>query len=101
MGPTFQPECGTVEPDTLLVDVTGCERLFGGEKRITRQAAEGLARQGFRARAAIADTVGAAYALAVAGNESVVVVPIGQTSAYITPLPPSALRITPPGQRSA
>lgn len=91
----FSPTVEPVEPDTLLVDVTGCERLFGGEKHIARQAAEGLARQGFRARAAIADTVGAAYALAVAGNEPIVVVPVGQTSAYITPLSPRALRITP------
>lgn len=91
----FSPTVEPVEPDTLLVDVTGCERLFGGERHIACQAAEGLAQQGFRARAAIADTVGAAYALAVAGNEPIIVVPVGQTSAYITPLPPRALRITP------
>ncbi len=118
----FSPIVEPVEPDTLLVDVTGCERLFGGEENIAGQAVEGLARQGFRARAAIADTVGAAYAVAVAGPElrgygvdteegtgrdprglrstassasSFTIVPVGQMSAFLTPLPPATLRLHP------
>lgn len=89
----FSPLVEPVEPDTLLAEVTGCELLFGGEKNIVRQAAAGLARQGFRARAAIADTVGAAYALATAAPEVLTIVPTGQTSACLAPLPPSALRL--------
>ena len=89
----FSPSVEPVEPDTLLVDVTGCQLLFGGEENIARQAVAGLVRQGFRARAAIADTVGAAYALAVAATEPITIVSAGQTSAWLTPLPPSALRI--------
>ena len=89
----FSPSVEPVEPDTLLVDVTGCQLLFGGEANIARQAVAGLAQQGFYARAAIADTVGAAYALAVAATEPITIVSAGQTSAWLTPLPPSALRI--------
>ncbi len=89
----FSPSVELFEPDTLLVDVTGCQLLFGGEANIARQAVAGLAWQGFYARAAIADTVGAAYALAIAAAEPTTIVPVGQTSAWLTPLPPSALRI--------
>jgi protein ImuB len=91
----FSPVVQPVEPDTLLLDITGCQRLFGSEANIARQARDGLRRQGFHARAAIADTVGAAYALATAGGDPVVVAAEGQTSACLAPLPPAALRIEP------
>lgn len=89
----FSPIVEPVAPDTLLVDITGCELLFGGEKNIAQQAVAGLRRLGFCARAAVADTVGAACALAVAAAEPLTIVPVGQTSAYLAPLPPSALRL--------
>jgi len=91
----FSPVVQPVEPDTLLIDITGCQRLFGGESNIVRQVVGGLLRQGFDAHAAIADTVGAAYALASAGGDPIVVVPEGQSSAYLARLPPAALRIEP------
>ena len=91
----FSPLVEPVAPDTLLLDITGCQLLFGGEENIARQAVAGLARHGFHARAAIADTIGAAYALASAGRELLPVVPAGQASAYLAPLPPHTLRIEP------
>jgi len=92
----FSPLVEPVTPDTLFIDITGCQRLFGGENNIARQAAAGLARQGFHAQAAIADTLGAAYALAVAGDEPLTIAPVQQTSARLAPLPPAALRVDPP-----
>jgi protein ImuB len=91
----FSPIVQPVEPDTLLLDITGCQRLFGSEANIARQAYDGLRAQGFHARAAIADTVGAACALASAGDDAIVIAQSGQTSAYLAPLPPAALRIEP------
>jgi protein ImuB len=91
----FSPLVEPVTPDALLVDITGCQRLFGSEENIARQAVSGLAQQGFGARAAIADTIGAAYALAVAGDKPLSVAPVRQTCAYLAPLPPEALRIDP------
>jgi len=91
----FSPLVEPAAPGTLLVDITGCQRLFGNEESIARQALAGLARQGFAARAAIADTVGAAYAVASAGSQTIVVVPVGQVPAFLAPLPPAALRIDP------
>jgi protein ImuB len=91
----FSPLVEPVTPDTLLIDITGCQRLFDSEENIARQAVNGLAKQGFRARAAVADTIGAAYALAAAGDEPLSVAPVRQTSAYLAPLPPIALRVAP------
>lgn len=57
-------ERGTAQPQALLVDITGCAQVFRGEQNLLRQALEGLARKGCKARAAIAPTIGAAWALA-------------------------------------
>ncbi len=91
----FSPLVEADPPHMLLLDITGCERLFEGELNIARLAVDGLSRRGFFARAAIADTLGAAWALAFAGGESLVIVPPGHTPAHLAPLPPAALRIDP------
>ncbi|WP_431862411.1 DNA polymerase Y family protein [Azospirillum sp.] len=50
--------------DGLVLDVTGCAHLFGGESGLARDVVERLARTGFESRAAIADTPAAAWAVA-------------------------------------
>ncbi len=50
--------------DGLFLDITGAAHLFGGEARMARGIVRLLARAGFTARLAIADTPGAAWALA-------------------------------------
>ena len=47
-----------------MLDITGCAHLFGGEAALGRDLLRRLAAQGFHARAAIADTVGCASAVA-------------------------------------
>ena len=79
--------------DTLIADVTGCQRLFGGEANLLRQAVEGLRSRGFAARCAMADTAGAAWALAHAYPEPTFIAQPGQTSAALTPLPVWSLRV--------
>ena len=91
----FSPIVQPVEPDTLLLDITGCQRLFGSEANIARQAYDGLRAQGFHTRVAIADTVGAACALASASSDAIVIAQPGQTHAFLAPQPPTALRIEP------
>ena len=51
-------------PEALLLDITGCAQVFGGEAQLMRQAAQRLSRRHFSVRAAIAPTIGAAWALA-------------------------------------
>ena len=89
----YTPLIGLDPPDGLVLDVTGCAHLFGGEAAIARDLVARLAIQGFSMRAAIADSVGCAWAVARYGD--VTVVPRGETEAAMLPLPVSALRIDP------
>ena len=50
-------------PDGLLVDVTGAAHLFGGEERLLADVVRAFAARGLTARAALAPTAGAAWAL--------------------------------------
>ncbi|MGI4731486.1 MAG: DUF6504 family protein [Janthinobacterium lividum] len=54
--------------DGLLLDLTGVAHLHGGEARMARRLVRLLARHGVAARVAVADTVGAAWALARFGR---------------------------------
>jgi protein ImuB len=65
----YTPLVGLDAPDGLLLDITGCAHLFGGEEALRRDITARLARQGFQARAAVADTVGCAWAVARYGEE--------------------------------
>jgi len=79
--------------DTLIVDITGCERLFGGQANLLQTAMEGLITQGFTVRGAAADTVGAAWALSHAHPQPTVIAESGRTAADLAPLPVWSLRI--------
>lgn len=50
--------------DGILLDVSGCARLFGGEERLISEALNALREQGLTGRAAIAPTIGLAWGLA-------------------------------------
>ena len=89
--------CGT---DGILLDVTGCAHLFGDEAGLASQAVARLARQGIEARAAIADTLGAAWALSRFGGSrfrggAAITVPRGGGQQALADLPVAALRLEP------
>ena len=48
----------------LWLDITGCAHLFGGEDELLDDLVDRLARFGFAARVAVADTPGTAWAVA-------------------------------------
>lgn len=60
----FSPVVAVDGADGLLIDVTGCEAIFGGEARLLGLALVGLRALGFEARGAIAGTYGCAWAAA-------------------------------------
>ena len=60
----FSPWVGVDRPDGLLLDVTGCTHLFGGEDAMLAQVMSGARDLGLSARCGMAGTVGAAWALA-------------------------------------
>lgn len=90
----FSPIAAT-EGDALILDATGCTHLFGGEAAMLEALAAGLAGLGLTARLAMADTKGAAWALAHYGAMSLAVAPQGHTRAALDPLPVAALRLEP------
>jgi protein ImuB len=60
----FTPLAALDAPDGAMLDVTGAAHLFGGEARLLGEIERRLATQGFAARAALAATPEAAWALA-------------------------------------
>ncbi len=82
----------------VLLDVSGCCHLFGGEHALLEDLQARLAGFGYTARLGLADTIGCAWAMArfatSAGHPCVVVLP-GRQRAALAPLPPAALRLPP------
>ncbi len=60
----YTPLVGLDPPAGLVMDIAGCAHLFDGEAAMLADLLERMTAQGFRARGAVADTVGAAVALA-------------------------------------
>ena len=88
----FTPAVAVAGPSAaLFLDVTGCDRLFGGFDAIRSLAADAVTALGVSAHVAIAPTPGAAWALAHTDR----VVTEDQTPAALAPLSPAALRIDP------
>jgi protein ImuB len=79
--------------DGLFLDVTGCTHLFGGEEALRAGLVTRLLGQGFLARAAIADTPGAAWAVTRFGEPAIVAA--GGAAETLAPLPMAALRLDP------
>lgn len=67
----FSPWVAEEVPDGLIVDLSGCAHLFGGEEALLRVLEIDCADMGLSVQMGIADTLGAAWALArYAGQEA-------------------------------
>ena len=60
----FTPHVGLWGKEGLILDITGCAHLFGGEARLLGRVRRALAKRGLSSRAAIAPTAHAAWAFA-------------------------------------
>lgn len=80
-------------PDALLVDVTGAAHLFGGEARLIKDVAAAFAAKGLTARAALAPTAGAAWALSHYGRVQAILAPGDDPLRLLADLPVAALRL--------
>ncbi|WP_155480571.1 Y-family DNA polymerase [Rhodoplanes serenus] len=85
----FTPLVAVDPPDGLVLDVTGCAHLFGGEDGLRDDARGLLARHGFMVRATLAGTPDTARALARFAR--VAIVPPGQDERHARALPVAAL----------
>lgn len=82
--------------DGLWVDITGVAHLYGGEPGLLRDLLRRLHGFGHVPRIALADTPGAAFALARFASgmkQPVVRVPEGRVAEALAPLPMAALRL--------
>ncbi len=87
----YTPLVGLSYPDGLFLDMTGCAHLFGGEENLLRDLVQRLHNFGFQARACIADTPGAAFAMAHYGREKIIAP--GDTRQALLDLPLASLRL--------
>jgi protein ImuB len=88
----------------LFLDVTGAAHLFGGEAGLLDQIERRLSDAGARARLAIAETPGAAWALARwsgRGGGEMRITPPGGVRSVLADLPIEALRIDASTQKQA
>lgn len=81
-------------PDGLMLDISGCAHLWGGEREYLKEIVLKLRAAGFDARAAIADTPGTAWAVARFAQKRPIIASGAQATA-IAGLPPAALRLEP------
>jgi protein ImuB len=88
----YSPIISVDPPDGLIFDISGCAHLWGGEKEYLNEIITRLQSKGYYARAAIADTIGTAWAVS---RYSLVnpIVKEGLQTAALLPLSPAALRI--------
>lgn len=89
----YAPIVAADPPDGLVIDTTGADHLHGGEAAMLTEMVERLAAARITARAAVADSWGAAHALARFGGRQTFVIPSGETAQAVLRLPIAALRL--------
>ena len=88
----FSPAVALDGTDGLFLDISGVDHLWGGEAAMMHDLLTRMARWGAPARAAIADTPGAAWGLARYGPDRTIA-PSGGQGALLASLPVAALRL--------
>ncbi|MCR9257420.1 MAG: DNA polymerase Y family protein [Alphaproteobacteria bacterium] len=91
----YTPKVAVLAPDTLLLDLTGCAHLMGGERPLLRDLAARLDGFGLSHRLAAADTPGAALAVSRYAVEPVTLVESGRQREAVGDLPVAGLRLPP------
>ncbi len=91
----FSPLVAADYPDGVLVDIAGCERVFGGERPLVDKVYYALKQLGLRACVALAPTFGCAWAVARYGVCLQTFVPHDTLEATLAPLPIAGLRVEP------
>ncbi len=87
----YTPLVGLDPPDGLLLDVSGCAHLFGGEQTLAEDLCARFQYHGLRVKIGLADSIGCAWAAARFGDTWLV--PKGALRDVLLPLPLAALRL--------
>ncbi len=91
----FTPVVAVDLPEGLLLNISGCTHLWGGEAAYLHSLTTRLQAGGYTIRTAVADTIGTAWAVARYGLSGTLVAP-GQQATALEALPPAALRLETP-----
>jgi len=89
----YSPVVAVDGADGLVIDTEGADHLHGGEALLVSGLVNRLRRRGLTARAAVADTLGAAHALARLLTAETTVMPAGPVPKSVINLPIIALRL--------
>ena len=89
----YTPWTATDGDDGVILDITGCAHLFGGEAALLRDLRQRVERLGFGTRVAAADTPAAAWAWSHYGEGGAI--PMKAARDCLGPLPVAALRLSP------
>src|SRR5690606_17167361 len=89
----YSPVVAMDPPDGIVMDTEGADHLQGGEELMLSGLVNRFRGRGLAAHAAIADTWGAAHALARATSCETVIVGRGETAKAVNRLPLSSLRL--------
>ncbi|MBV8390127.1 MAG: DNA polymerase Y family protein [Mucilaginibacter sp.] len=90
----YTPIIAVDMPDGLILDISGCAHLWGGERAYLGAIIKTLRGKGYDVRGAMADTIGTAWAVARFGKIKPIIEADQQKEALL-PLPPAALRLEP------
>ena len=85
------PLVATDRAMAFCLDISGCAHLFGNEQKLRDGLLTRTTDFGFSARAAIASTIGAAWA--AAHFDDIAIMPLGGERELLAPLPLAALRL--------
>lgn len=88
----FTPVAAIDPPDGIVLDVTGCSHLWGGDEPYLTEMQKKFHNRGYHVRLAVTDTIGAAWAIARFGKDSCIVKSGMHTEALLS-LSPAVLRL--------
>jgi protein ImuB len=86
-------ECTSPGQGGLLIDIAGCERLFGGEQHLLEKVTADARRLGLHVRVAVADTIGCAWAMSRFGPSPLLLAEAGKNAEVLARLSVAALRL--------
>jgi protein ImuB len=90
----YTPIVAVDQTDGLFLDISGCAHLWGGELAYLKEIVTRLHSKGYHVRAAVADTVGTAWAICHFGKSNPII-KSGEEPQALLNLDPAALRLEP------
>lgn len=90
----FAPRVMLISPQMLVLDLSGCERLYASDEVPATRLISMLRKQGYTAQIGVADNPTAASALALAAGPRPRIAPVGDTRKALARVPLECLRLS-------